>query len=762
VAAAIVKVYLRGIATNASTRCLPGIAATYIAFFLCTKLVAQQNGMLAQEGPAKIQVTVNAVLVPVVVRDRQGRAVGDLKKEDFQVFDKNKRQVISGFTLEKRAGFVSATKAAEATEAAATMAPQPQNVSERFIVFLFDDMHLGAGDLLRAQKVATKMLGESLAESDMAAVVSMSGSNSGLTRDRAALQEAVKTLKVQPLYRHDDHACPNIDFYQADLIQNKREESALKAAEADYVTCAGLVGASPHMVESMVRSVAEQSLMNGEHDVSASLRTVREFVQKMSTLPGQRMLILISPGFFTMTADAMAEKSLVLDSAARANVTISAMDARGLYTTGTDASERGGSSTQDLVTGQHAQYHADEMNFDEEVMSELADGTGGTYFHNSNDLEGGFKSLTQAPEYVYFLEFSPEKVKRDGTYHPLKVKVDRSGLSLQVRRGYYAPKLDKASADLRAAVPEIVLPPSTPSQSPPAPVGASIPPSSVALQPSVAPRAKYAERNPKNNFPLWDPPKVDAPLRSLSSSSPCLFSNVLEHAGVRAEELVANLQNFTAQEKIEYRLFANVTYPLNGGTGTFDYAAVFDQRPEGLSVQESRAPERGSRALPFSIQDIGLPELALIFLPEFQSDYELKCEGAAEWNGQLTWVVHFQQRNDRPSHTASFGVRGVAYPAKLKGRAWIAADSSQDSGEVLHLETSLMEAVPAANVRQMYLSIDYAPVQFHAQNVRAWLPQAANVYGDFGDHRTIIYHTFTNFLLFSVRTDQIIEKPKDP
>ena len=55
---------------------------------------------------------------------------------------------------------------------------------------------------------------------------------------------------------------------------------------------------------------------------SASLRTVREFVQKMSTLPGQRMLILISPGFFTRTADAMAEKSLVLDSAARANVTI--------------------------------------------------------------------------------------------------------------------------------------------------------------------------------------------------------------------------------------------------------------------------------------------------------------------------------------------------------------------------------------------------------------------------------------------------------
>jgi VWFA-related protein len=728
---------------------------------LCAIVAAQQNGTLAQEGPAKIQVTVNAVLVPVVVRDRQGREVGDLKKEDFQVFDKNKRQVISGFTLEKRATLVSAPRVADATAGAPAVAPQPQNVPERFIVFLFDDMHLNGGDLLRSREVATKMLGESLADSDMAAVVSLSGANSGLTRDRAALLEAIKKLKVQPLYRHDEHACPNIGFYQADLIQNKREESALETAEADYVTCAGLTGASPRMVESMVRSAADQSLMNGEHDVSASLRTVRDFVQKMSALPGQRTLILISPGFLTMTADAMAQKSLILESAARANVTVSAMDARGLYTTGVDASERGGSSTQDLVTGQHAQYHADEMNFDEEVMAELADGTGGTYFHNSNDLEEGFKSLTRVPEYVYLLELSPEKVKRDGQYHPLKVKVNRGGLTLQARRGYYAPKSDKSSADLKTVAPETLSPSATIPQPPAASADASTPQPPTALQPPVTPRAKKGGNKSKSNSMLWDPPKVDVPLHSLDSSSPCPLSSVLKQASDRAEELVANLQNFTAQEKIEYRLFRNVTDLLESGSGTFDYVAVYDQRPEGLSVQESRTPERGSRALPFSTQDIGLPELALIFLTNFQGDYDLSCEGATEWNGRVTWIIHFQQRKDKPSHTASFAVRGVVYTAKLKGRAWIAADSSQDSGEVMHLETSLMEAVPAANVRQMYLSIDYAPVQFRVENARVWLPQAANAFGDFGDHRTIMYHTFTNFLLFSVHTEQSVENPKN-
>jgi hypothetical protein len=80
----------------------------------------------------------------------------------------------------------------------------------------------------------------------------------------------------------------------------------------------------------------------------------------------------------------------------------------------------------------------------------------------------------------------------------------------------------------------------------------------------------------------------------------------------------------------------------------------------------------------------------------------------------------------------------------------------------MHLEATLIEAVPAFNVRHWYLSIDYAPVQFRTRNVRVWLPQTVDAYCDFGDRRTVRYHTFTNFLLFSVQTDQTIDKPKQP
>jgi VWFA-related protein len=316
-------------------------------------------------------------------------------------------------------------------------------VPTRFIVFVFDNLHLGFGELMRVQKAASKIFGETMTETDMAAVVSLSGTNSGLTHDMTQLQETVNKIRVQQVFRHDDHACPNIDYYQADLIQNKHSEMALEAAEADFVTCAHLVGQPPNMIETFVRSVASKSLMNGENDTSVTLTNIREIVKKMGTLSGERTLILISPGFFAQTSAAMAEKSQILDVAARYNVTISAIDARGLYTTVMDASERGGSSNRDLTTGQHAQYHSDEMNFNEDVMSELAEGTGGTYFHDSNDLENGLKSLAAAPEVVYLLAISLKDVKHDGSYHSLKVKVDKKGLRTQARRGYFAPDKEK-------------------------------------------------------------------------------------------------------------------------------------------------------------------------------------------------------------------------------------------------------------------------------------------------------------------------------
>ncbi len=86
------------------------------------------------------------------------------------------------------------------------------------------------------------------------------------------------------------------------------------------------------------------------------------------------------------------------------------------------------------------QYQRESASAQEDVLAELADGTGGTFFHNNNDLEEGFRRVATAPEFVYLLGFSPQNLKFDGSFHRLKITVkNQNGVGVQARRGYYAP-----------------------------------------------------------------------------------------------------------------------------------------------------------------------------------------------------------------------------------------------------------------------------------------------------------------------------------
>jgi VWFA-related protein len=728
----------------------PLLDLVWLVPILCTLAVAQQTRD-SQAEPFKIEVKVNRVLVPVVVHDAQNRAVGNLKKEDFQVLDQDKPRMISGFSVERRGPTKISTGSDTPSLATPNTNPQSPSGQRRFIVFLFDDLHLDADNLGQIQKKVTKVLAASLGDSDMAAVVSTSGSNSGMTHDSAKLEEAVLALKSHSLSLHPARQCPNIDYYEADLISNKRDGGALEAAVQQTLACANLdPQTNRNVAESMVRSTASSTLAAGDQDVRVTLATIREFVRKTGTLPGQRTLVLLSPGFLTLTQEALTSKTQILDLAAQSSVTISAIDARGLYTTELGASERGPDSKIAMQTGYESASHRASVGLNEDVMAELAEGSGGTYFHNSNDLEAGLRNLTVTPEYVYVLELSLDNLKPDGTYHRLKVRVDRAGLQTQARRGYFAPKLGndekKPLQESEKDKPGVIV------------AG----PASESATPANTPMAPKKESEDKlvNRGLNWVPPQVDEPLRNSVSSAPCVLPDILERVGTHANELYDSLESFSAQEKIEYLESDHMGYQQDARTGTFDYVVFFKQTPGGTDVQESRKPKHGSKLLTVFTQDVGLPVLGLMFLPEMQDAYEISCEGAGDWNGQRAHIIHFVQRKDKPNHTLSFrDSKGAAHPARLKGRAWI----DSDSGEVMHMETSLVDEIPMAKVRHWYLSINYAPVQFQAQkSVRMLLPQTVDAYCDFEDHRTIVYHTFTDFTLFSVQTDQIIETPKHP
>jgi hypothetical protein len=177
---------------------------------------------------------------------------------------------------------------------------------------------------------------------------------------------------------------------------------------------------------------------DGSHETRLALLALKDVVRRMSAMPGQRAIVFVSPGFIT-PFDLIPEMTEVMDRAIRANVIISALDARGLYaaTAGGDASEH----VNPMTVQYKSQYDLDSARQEADVLAELADATGGTFFHNSNDLDGGFKRVAAVPEFFYVVGFSPENLKLDGSFHKLKVTLkDGNKLSLQARRGYYAPR----------------------------------------------------------------------------------------------------------------------------------------------------------------------------------------------------------------------------------------------------------------------------------------------------------------------------------
>jgi VWFA-related protein len=277
-------------------------------------------------------------------------------------------------------------------------------------------------------------------------------------------------------------------------------------------------------------------------------------------------------------------------------------------------------------------------------------------------------------------------------------------------------------------------------------------PATATNLPEVLVPRKGKESTPA---PSWNPPDVDAAVPTTAAVPPCALAGVLKVAGQRAEELGDHLQNFDAQEQVRFEQTDPQGMGEQSMAAKFDYLVDFGEQ-SGHKLHETRTFVAGSGDANLgAFVDVGLPAFALIFHPALQGDYEMRCDGLAQWNGRPAWVVYFEQTKKKRPRTVSMGTASASYPVGVKGRAWIAAGS----GQIVHMETNLVSGLAALELRSNAVSVDYAPVKFHSQNVEVWLPQSAMVYTEYFRRRTIIQHTFSDFQLFSVGTQQVIQKP---
>ena len=404
----------------------------------------------------KLQVQRNMVLVRVIVRDAIAKPVPGLRKEHFRLFDNGKPQEIDQFTIESTSGTTPAVPTAATKEVGEEVPPEGEAaraIPRNYQALYFDDTQMGAQDVAHARDAADRYLTRMLTPQDRAGIFTSSGlGDQDFTDDRAKLHEALFQLQPRSRIATGLNSCPDIGEYQAYLIAERRDANATEIATEEYMACScndpTAQPACQAMAANFVPAEAMRIWTEWEMQSEAVLASLEAVVRRTAMLPGQHNVIFLSPGF--LSYDLESRIAEVADRALRSNVVISVLDPRGLYAIvpGGDVSQQSNltSKRPDLM-GKKQQLIQTGLSLDEEVLYGFAEDTGGQFFHNSNDLDQGFRQVSTLSEVYYVLAFSPHNLKFDGRFHKLKVSlVNPAGFTLQARRGYFAPKASEDAA----------------------------------------------------------------------------------------------------------------------------------------------------------------------------------------------------------------------------------------------------------------------------------------------------------------------------
>jgi VWFA-related protein len=491
---------LRRRAGNRSTRCWLAIVVVVFALgivFASGRVPAQttaqgpaqgtgQSAAQAQEpaGAApQLKVTSNLVVVRAVVTDASGRFVGGLHEGDFKIFDRGKEQSIVQFDVETptpvdksivagRSAEPDSVAASPAASGEVTGAPTSPTPAKNFVALYFDTLSTTPKDLAVVRGAAQRYLLSSLKPNDRAAVFTSDKLLADFTDDQKQLGEAVGKVYGSVRARTAELDCPHLSDYQAlqltefseephadawilaldEMAQCKVSAIATQAAQSN-ATSGSKSGAGGGTKENanaafdrdinvaqllnLARSIVQQNQIM----VRENLQQIDGVVQRMAQLPGRRNVVLVSPGFLTQTEQLQLDR--VIDHALRSQVVINSLDPKGLaiLLRSGDSSLGYSPSNGDAMRASRAVDSNREFVVTS-VLAEVAEGTGGKYVHNNNDLQAGFAALERSGAYI--LAFAPAELKADGGYHALKVSLagEGKGLSIQARRGYFAPKGD--------------------------------------------------------------------------------------------------------------------------------------------------------------------------------------------------------------------------------------------------------------------------------------------------------------------------------
>jgi VWFA-related protein len=405
-----------------------GLAALALIFAGARLALAQDSSVPPPSGFV-LKVNGELVLTNVVARDaRTGELVRGLNQSDFTVFENGKPQQILTFDFESVemaaplneatvSGLVAGaagngSKAAAGARPAAVARPivvaRPEELrNHRLIVIFFDLTSMQPEDLDRSVKAAQDFLRTKMQPADLVALVSLGD-----------------TLKVDQDFTADKAAL----IREVAVYNGGEGEGFQPGATANSNQVEDSTGYTP--------DESEYNDLNTDRELFA-LRAVAKSLEKISE---KKSLLYFSGGISRDGIENQASLRAAINAAVRSNLAIYSVDTRGLQA----VSPMGDAATGSLRgTGAFSGGAlANNMNANfatQEVMATLSSGTGGKAFFDSNDFAPAFAQVQRDTSAYYALGFRSLNPARDGRYRKLTIKINRPGVKLEYRPGYYAP-----------------------------------------------------------------------------------------------------------------------------------------------------------------------------------------------------------------------------------------------------------------------------------------------------------------------------------
>lgn len=424
--------------------------------------------------PPSLHLTAQTQLVQldVVVRDSRGRPVSGLAQSDFEILDEGKPRPIAAFSVEShlRPSTAAAPASSSLSTTAAPAAPRSAG-PPRFVALFFDDLHANTGEFRRTQNAAAYFVKHLGADSRAAVFTASEGLALDFTADADNLSGAIEKLRSHVRVSEAGlMPCPRISPYQAYVIFNNIDPSAMVAAVSEAAACtsadtsianpyaksgarAGTLSKLPAATDQLSIVVQQQASQTWEMVRAASMQSydaLADAIAHLAASAGTRVLLLASEGFLSGIEEAPRQQDLI-DSAVRSGIVINGLDAKGLWSEPPvrPFNEVSEATAQPIQTYQFEAASIGARNSAlNSTISELASATGGLFFHNSNDLAGGFDQLGAVPETTYLIAFHPDPADAAGKYRKLKVRLTAAKQDyVQTRPGYFAPAAGPSEAD---------------------------------------------------------------------------------------------------------------------------------------------------------------------------------------------------------------------------------------------------------------------------------------------------------------------------